>query len=515
MSATTGINPVVNARRPLRLLALAGLVPALALSCPTAAGAAPRLSKVGDFVEPTELKAPPGDRRRLFVLEKDGVVRLVRDGLVRSQAFLDVSARVENSGERGMLSIAFAPDYSTSRRFYLFYTANGGDLQLDEFRRSASSAELADDTTRRSVLTIEHSSAGNHNGGQLHFGPDGLLYLSTGDGGTGGDAARDTASLLGKLLRIDPRQAGSAAFRVPSGNPFGNAVYSYGLRNPFRWSFDRQTGDLTIGDVGQNAWEEVSFRPRGQGAGADFGWNQCEGNHDYPSTSDPCTHAGSVRPVIEYANPGGAAVTGGVVVRDSSLPTLFGRYLYADFFAPDIRSARLSASGASDDRSTGLQSEQIAAFSEDAGGCVYVVSLTGPVYRIADRSPRCPAPGSSTGGSDDDPPVARLSGRRLQKFSKKGVLVSLKCNEACSITALGTFSTPSGTSKVWKLKRVKRKLAAGKRLKLRLKMPSKGSRAARRALRKGGRRLRVQVRVRARDTAGNLKTSKLKLKLKR
>ena len=189
--------------------------------------------------------------------------------------------------------MAFAPDYATSRRFYVYYTTNGGDIRIEEYKRSASNADAADPSSARPLLTIEHSTFPNHNGGQLQFGPDGFLYAGTGDGGAAGDPFRNgqnTGTLLGKLLRIDPRKG--SPYAVPAGNPFDNPVYDYGLRNPYRFSFDRKTGDLIIGDVGQDLHEEIDFRAAGSAAGANFGWSCREGKSVYTdSTPDPSCSA--------------------------------------------------------------------------------------------------------------------------------------------------------------------------------------------------------------------------------
>ena len=238
-----------------------------------------------------------------------------------------------------------------------------------------------------------NDAEGNHNGGDIAFGPEGLLYIGTGDGGGAGDEhgsrgnGQNLGSLLGKLLRIDPRPAGGRAYGIPASNPFAGRkgaraeIYSYGLRNPWRWSFDRATGDIVIADVGQGSVEEVSFLRRGGARGANFGWRAWEGSERFADQPAP----GAIFPVIEKSHGDGwCSITGGYVVRDPALPALRGRYVYGDFCLGQLRSARLTPGKASADRSLGLpRVASLSSFGEDAGGRVYVVSLEGSVYRLA------------------------------------------------------------------------------------------------------------------------------------
>jgi len=356
-----------------------------------AAARAPRLRRVGRFDQPVFLTSPPGDARRQFVVEQGGRVFVLRDGRRLDAPFLDLRSLVTSGGEQGLLSLAFAPDYAASGRFYVYYTDNDGDQRVVEYRRA--SAERADAGSARLVLRMADSES-NHNGGLLLFGPDGLLYIGTGDGGGGGDQhgargnAQNLGSLLGKLLRIDPRASGGRAYRVPRSNPFVNRdgargeVYAYGLRNPWRFSFDRRTGDLSIGDVGQNAYEEISFVRRGRGRGANFGWRPFEGRSRYAEGESAPGH---VRPVIvRFHGAGNCSITGGVVVRDPRL-SLAGRYVFGDFCRGRIESARLSSGRARSVRGTGLQVESLSSFAEDAQGRVYAISLGGSVYRLVPR----------------------------------------------------------------------------------------------------------------------------------
>lgn len=355
---------------------------------PSAGAAAATLAKrrIGRFAQPVYLTAPRGDRRRLFVVEQRGTIKVIRDGRKLARPFLDISGLVEAGGEQGLLSMAFAPDYRSSRRFYVYYTQNGGDIRVVEFRGSGDRARRG---TARTVLTQEHSQHSNHNGGQLQFGPDGFLYIGLGDGGGAGDpfeAGQDLGTHLGKILRIDPR---GKPFKVPSSNPFVGrrgakpAVYSYGLRNPWRFSFDRATGDLTIADVGQNEYEEVDFVRRGRGRGANFGWDAFEGNHRYEGGAAP----GHVRPVIEHSHGGDGfcSITGGYVLRHRSYGGLRGTYIYADICDGRLRGARLAPGRATGRRRMGTRVSTPSSFGEDSRGRVYALSLDGPVYRLVRR----------------------------------------------------------------------------------------------------------------------------------
>jgi glucose/arabinose dehydrogenase len=305
-----------------------------------------------DYMSPRYVTGEPGDPSRVYVVEAAGRIRVVENGATQAGAFLDINGDVcapgeGCGGESGMFSMALAPDYVTSGLFYVFYTRDATlqhDLVIREFRRTTNQNDIDETATGRDVLVIPHPDAVNHNGGQLQFGPDGYLYISTGDGGGSNDPgnnAQDVDSLLGKLLRIDPTGDMAGEYETPPDNPFAGAtpgrdeIYAYGLRNPYRFSFDRSTGDLTIGDVGQVAWEEIDFVPAGGAVGANFGWDCFEGTQTGVSSGQAqCNPMSGVHtpPVLQYANPSdaGAAVNGGYVVRDPSLPSLFGRYLYAD-----------------------------------------------------------------------------------------------------------------------------------------------------------------------------------------
>jgi glucose/arabinose dehydrogenase len=349
-----------------------------------------RLVRVATFDNPVYVTAPPGDRRRQFVVEQGGRIMVVRGGRKLATPFLDISGRVTAGGEQGLLSMAFAPDYDASGLFYVYYTDNAGDQRIVEYRRA--SADRADPGSARVVMVMQDSES-NHNGGLLLFGPDDLLYVGTGDGGGGGDQhgprgnAQRLNTLLGKILRIDPRPSGGRPYSVPPSNPFAGRsgarpeIFSYGLRNPWRFSFDRRTGDIVIADVGQGDVEEVSFVRNG--SGRNFGWRPFEGRRRYtPGESAP----GHVRPVIQrFHSDGYCSITGGVVVRDPGLPALRGRYIFGDLCRDRLETARLSPRRARAQRLTRLRVSQVSSFGEDARGRVYAVSLDGPVYWLAPR----------------------------------------------------------------------------------------------------------------------------------
>jgi glucose/arabinose dehydrogenase len=309
---------------------------------------------------------------------------------------------VDAGGERGLRALAFPPDHRRSRLLYTFSTDATGRIRIDEWRRAHP--DRVDPASRRLVLDAPPAPA--HNGGQLAFGPDGYLYAGLGDGAVlfqdgRPQSARDLSVVQGKILRIDPRrQPGGEPYAAPHTNPFfategaDPAIWAFGLRNPFRFSFDRATGDLAVADVGEEAVEEVNLAPRraGGGRGADFGWPCFEGSAPYsdPRVPPPCDAPGHVPPVLERPNgPGfGCAIVGGVVVRDRAVPSLRGRYLYADFCTGELRSARLRTPRAVDDRPLGLRRGAPSSFGEDACGRVHLTSLNGGLFRLAERARR-------------------------------------------------------------------------------------------------------------------------------
>jgi glucose/arabinose dehydrogenase len=333
------------------------------------------------------------------VVEQRGTIRVVHRGGVMGRPFLDIRGRVSAGGERGLLSIAFDPRYERNHLLYAYYTNDRGEIQIDEFR--ARSNTRAQKRSRRRVIVIRHPGAANHNGGQLQFGPGGWLYAATGDGGGAGDPRENAQSkrkLLGKLLRINPHKGGGKRYRVPRGNPFvgragRNEILALGLRNPYRFSFDR--GRILIGDVGQTRWEEVDFEGRKALRGANFGWDHFEGDHrlDYPGDNEaPRPSRRSRRPIFEYRHTpsncesaGGCAIIGGYVVRDETLRSLRGRYLYADAYKGALRSFVPHRSRGRRDRPLGVHVDHPSSFGEGTRGRIYVTSLDGPVFRLVRR----------------------------------------------------------------------------------------------------------------------------------
>jgi glucose/arabinose dehydrogenase len=352
------------------------------------------LKKIGSFDAPVYITGAPGSPKLLFVVEQEGRIRILKGGR-RAGTFLDIRGLVDYGGERGLLSVAFPPDYPRSKRFYVYYTDRKGSIQIDEFRRSSATRAAAG--SRRPVITIPHPVNSNHNGGQLQFLGN-LLYFGTGDGGSGGDPpnnAQNKDVLLGKLLRIDPRAAGGKPYSVPASNPFvgrpgRDEIYSYGLRNPFRFSFDttHKQPRIAIGDVGQNQYEELDYTGVGRAAGANFGWDAFEGFSPYSDensgTPDP---GGTVKPIFAYPHSrgGSCSIIGGYVVRDRRLAGLRGRYVYADLCEGQLRSLVPHLKRASGDRKLGLRVSSPSSFGEDQQHRLYVTSLEGPVYRLVPR----------------------------------------------------------------------------------------------------------------------------------
>jgi glucose/arabinose dehydrogenase len=386
------------------------------------------LQPIGNFEKPIYVTSDPGNPDRLFVVERGGRIKKVEGGSVTT--FADLTSIIgcgvgvcgESGNERGLLSIALAPDFAATGRFYVDYAQNTtGEIHVAELVAPGGSALGA---IPRDVLVIPHPGNKNHNGGQLQFGPEGNLFISTGDGGGSNDElhnAQDTESLLGKILRIDPRQSGVLAYTVPPSNPFvGKAgkdeIWNYGLRNPYRFSFDRLTGAMTIGDVGQGKREEVDYAPApGLGGGANYGWNCFEGSLSGPvAQEDPqCPSPASpfVAPTFEYSSESGApcAIVGGYVVRDPNLPELYGRYLYGDYCDPELHSLQLALPAASGDRSEGIEVPNLVSFGEDSCGRIYTVSQLGEVARLISGAVPSASPPISCIPTSPPPPKKPLT----------------------------------------------------------------------------------------------------------
>ena len=340
--------------------------------------------EVATLEQPLAMAVRSGDPA-LFIAQKTGKVVAVRDGIVDPVPVLDLRSQVSLGGEQGLLGIAFSPD---GRDMYVNYTDTNGDTHVTGYEMQAGRAVTA---TRRDVLFVDQPYS-NHNGGNLMFGPDGYLYVGLGDGGSGGDPQGNGQSLstvLGKMLRIDPTPFGDRPYRVPEDNPFvGRAdarpeIWAYGLRNPWRYSFDRQTGDLWIGDVGQSAWEEVDVQHADSTGGENYGWNRMEGDHPYGGAEPPSQ---AIRPVYEYSHDEGCVVTGGYVYRGNDIPDLVGAYVFADFCAGMIEALRMKDGRVIEHRVLGPVVSDLSSFGEDGHGELYAMSLSGGVFKLAPGS---------------------------------------------------------------------------------------------------------------------------------
>ena len=355
---------------------------------PAATGA--RLREVAIGLEsPLFLTSPPGELNRLFVVEKTGKIRIIRDEALVPTPFLDLSGKVSNGSEQGLLGLAFHPQYAGNGLFLVNYTNTSGDTRVSLFRVSAD-PDRADPASEQVILAVDQPFS-NHNGGMVVFGPDGKLYIGLGDGGSGGDPQNNGQSrgtLLGKILRLEVSATGQVS--VPSDNPFvGQSgirpeIWSYGLRNPWRFSFDRSTGDLYIGDVGQNAREEinVSTDVAQFGRGRNYGWRIMEGMACFGGSN--CDRNGLTLPVLDYSHADGCSVTGGYVYRGTALGAFAGHYFYADYCQGWVRSFRLSGTGVTEQQEwpTLRPGGQILSFGEDERGELYILSGSGKVFRI-------------------------------------------------------------------------------------------------------------------------------------
>jgi cysteine-rich repeat protein len=356
------------------------------------------------FNAPVHATAPPLDPARLFVVEREGYIRILNlaDNTVEPAAFLDINDLTTTDGERGLLSMAFDPDYATTRRFFVYYTNNSGEIVIARYEADSINPNAADEATEHILLTIPHPGQSNHNGGQLAFGPDGYLYAATGDGGGGGDPdenAQDNGSLLGKMLRIDIDVDVPPYYAVPATNPFFGTlagdfrlIWANGLRNPWRFSFDMDTGDLLIGDVGQGSREEIDFQAASSSGGENYGWDVLEGTICHEPSMSCVPPAGNVLPIFEYdhAAAGCETITGGFVYRGCAMPDFVDTYFYSDTCQNFVRTIQVTGGTASNPQtrtadltSTGATFNGISSFGQDARGEIYIVDIgDGDIYRI-------------------------------------------------------------------------------------------------------------------------------------
>lgn len=332
--------------------------------------------------------AQPRDDGRIFVVEQAGRIRVIRDGVLQTTPFLDITTRVLSGGERGLLSVAFHPQYATNRFFYVYFTTQpNGDIRIERFTATAD-PEVADPTTTKLIITIPHNQASNHNGGLVSFGLDGMLYAGVGDGGGGGDpfqTGQNQNALLGSLLRLD---VSGDPYTIPSNNPFvGQAgkrgeIWAKGLRNPWRYAFDPPTGLLYIADVGQNAREEINVMPASQ-AGVNYGWSVMEGMICFNAAT--CNQTGLTLPVLDYSHSAGCSITGGYVYRGSAVPGIRGHYFYSDYCTAFLRSFRYENGSAVDQKDWGLTMSNVSSFGVDFAGELYVLSGS-TILKIAQGS---------------------------------------------------------------------------------------------------------------------------------
>lgn len=392
------------------LLALTGTLPSAVVGQPQMSWPTIELAeRLGGFNDPVHIAHAGDGSGRLFVVEQRGRIVIVRDGAIVQAPFLDITDRVDCCGERGLLSVAFPADYHNKGYFYVNYTDLSGNTVVARYHTS-SDPNLADPNSEERVLYIEQPFR-NHNGGQLAFGPrDGYLYVGMGDGGSGGDPnnrAQNPSDLLGKILRIDvetnavsrlteaaadvpPAATAADAYLIPSDNPFvgqeshRGEIWAMGLRNPWRFSFDRETGDLYIGDVGQNAFEEVDFQPAGSRGGDNYGWRILEGNRCYNPPGNCTPPPGYVPPIFDYGRSLGISVIGGVVYRGPDYPGLTGLYVFADYTGR-IWGAQRDEAGAWAAQELASTGFTFSSFGEDERGNIYIASLSeGAMFKIAD-----------------------------------------------------------------------------------------------------------------------------------
>jgi glucose/arabinose dehydrogenase len=356
----------------VRTLAGIVVVAAVAVSCASAGTARTQLGLkpvASGLSSPVYVASIPGQPSKLYVVEQVGRIRVLVNGKLSAKPFLDIRSKVRVGSEQGLLSVAFHPNYKSNHKFYVNYTDTNGDTRVVEYKSNGVVALRA----LRQILFVKQPYA-NHNGGGLQFGPDGWLYVGMGDGGSGGDPqnrAQNLKSRLGKLLKIN---VNSKKVNVQ--------IAGYGLRNPWRFSFDKPTGDLYIGDVGQNQWEEIDYTPKSSPGLENYGWRVYEGTHGYAPGETPNATGHLVMPVAEYSHGSGCSVTGGYVYRGTKIASLQGRYMYGDYCSGKIWTLVIQDGKAADVRTESITVKSLSSFGVDTSGELYATSLDGTVYAI-------------------------------------------------------------------------------------------------------------------------------------
>jgi glucose/arabinose dehydrogenase len=376
--------------RIVSLLVLAVLLLSLVVPATTAAAFKISLARItSGLSSPTQITNAGDGTGRLFVVEKRGTIRVIQGGVLKPGYFMDIRSLVSETGERGLLGLAFHPDFKTNRQLFVYYTNNGGDIVLSRYTTNVARTNV-DESLPRPLLVIEHSAQTNHNGGALAFGPSGNLFIGVGDGGGSGDPnnnAQKKTTMLGKILRINVNGTGSGPYdrySIPAGNPYAGAtagldeIWDIGLRNPWRISFDRGTGKLFIADVGQNKYEEIDREEATFGGGRNYGWSAMEGKHCYKASR--CPMAGDTLPVAEYSHTGGnCSITGGYVYRGTLQPAFRGYYVFADYCSGRIWTLAHAGSTIALRADTSVN---ITSFGEGETGEIYAVTSSGYVYRV-------------------------------------------------------------------------------------------------------------------------------------
>ncbi|MCM3906198.1 MAG: PQQ-dependent sugar dehydrogenase [Pyrinomonadaceae bacterium] len=352
-------------------------------------------SPISGLTQPVSITHAADGSGRIFVAQQNGQIRIIRNGTLSSTPFLNISTRISTGGERGLLGLAFPPGFATKQYFYVNYTNPAGNIVIARYRVSVGNADIADFNSEQIVLGVDHPTHANHNGGQLAFSPlDGFLYIGTGDGGSGGDPdnrGQDRNNLLGKILRIDVETGSPTTYTVPPSNPFVGTgfrpeIWAWGMRNPWRFSFDRQTSDLFVADVGQGNWEEVNFQPAASTGGENYGWRIMEGFHCFNPLTN-CNMTGLTLPVTEYGHGLGCSVTGGYVYRGTTYPRMQGLFFYGDFCSGRIWGLR-QVSGAWQATELLDTSIGISTFGEDEQGNLYVANYNnGTIFSVTDNAP--------------------------------------------------------------------------------------------------------------------------------